>query len=203
MSKKLKKSSSIRVSVRQSNIRDQVEPERKITYDTKNHFQVIFQQNGSVWPSVLPHCCVNVLWASTIIYLDRIYDIDLSFSDKGHTFISMVVSFLIVTRSSITYARFMEASSNLSTVMRSCRELVQYAITFTRHDSSKEAQQWRYAVARKTIVLLRSVVSVLQFETTGEYAWALPALSPQEREAVQKAVQKDHFRTPNMLAMCK
>jgi len=81
---------------------------------------------------------------------------------------SMIVSFLIVTRSNITYSRFMEARTNLSTIMRSCRELMQYAVTFTRYDTSERAKKWRYDLARKTIVLLRSTVSVLEFESSGK-----------------------------------
>lgn len=59
-------------------------------------------------------------------------------------------------------------------------------------------------MARKTIVLLRSVVSALQFPTKGEHTWKMPILNEKEREAVKEAVGEfDSHRTPMILAMCK
>lgn len=177
------------------------EGSQKVQYDTKSHFQVLTQMHGSVWPRVLPHCLLNVLNASVIVLLDRHYGMDISYSDKGHTFMSMIVSFLIVTRSNIAYARFMESRSHLSTSMRSCRELMQYAVTFTRYDISDNASKWRFAIARKLIVLLRSVVGVLEFESTGEHVWKNKVLTDKEKKAVTDAVGEDNFRTPMVLAM--
>lgn len=175
-----------------------------MTYDTNSHFSVLTQMHGSVWPRVLPHCLLNILNVSAIIYLDRKYDIDLSYSDKGHSFMSMIVSFLIVTRSNIAYARFMESRTYLSTVMRSCRELMQYAVTFTRYDTSETAKKYRITLARKTIVLLRSVVSVLQFPSKGEHSWKNPILRDDEAQALIDAVgEEDNVRAPMILAMCK
>jgi len=176
----------------------------RVTYDTNSHFSVLTQMHGSVWPRVLPHCLLNILNVSAIIYLDRKYDIDLSYSDKGHSFMSMIVSFLIVTRSNIAYARFMESRTYLSTVMRSCRELMQYAVTFTRYDTSETAKKYRITLARKTIVLLRSVVSVLQFPSKGEHSWKNPILRDDEAQALIDAVgEEDNVRAPMILAMCK
>mmetsp|Transcript_4516 Transcript_4516/g.6893 ORF Transcript_4516/g.6893 Transcript_4516/m.6893 type:complete len:424 (-) Transcript_4516:293-1564(-) len=174
----------------------------RVTYDTNSHFGVLTQMHGSVWPRVLPHCLLNILNVSAIIYLDRKYDIDLSYSDKGHSFMSMIVSFLIVTRSNIAYSRFMESRSYLSTVMRSCRELMQYAVTFTRYDTSETAKKYRITLARKTIVLLRSVVSVLQFPSRGEHSWKNPILRDDEAQALIDAVgEEDNVRAPMILAM--
>jgi len=174
----------------------------RVTYNSSNHFAVLTQMHGSVWPRVLPHCILNILNVSAVAYLDRAYDLDLGYSDKGHTFMSMIVSFLVVTRSNITYSRFMESRSYLSTVMRSCRELMQYVVTFTRYDTSDKAKKWRLTMARKTIVLLRSVVSALQFPSKGEHTWKMPLLNEKEREAVKEAVgEYDSHRTPMILAM--
>eukprot|EP00979_Chaetoceros_neogracilis_P003237 scaffold569_cov222-Chaetoceros_neogracile.AAC.3 len=156
----------------------------RVTYNTNSHFSVLTQMHGSVWPQVLPHCFLNILNISAIIYLDRKYGVDLSYSDKGHSFMSMIVSFLIVTRSNIAYSRFMESRTYLSTVMRSCLELMQYTVTFTRYDTSEGAKKFRYTVARKTIVLLRSVVSVLQFPSKNELSWTNPILKPEEKQAL-------------------
>jgi predicted membrane chloride channel (bestrophin family) len=174
---------------------------QRVKYDTKNHFTVLTQMHGSVWPAVMPHCILNTLNICGIIYLDRYRGIDISYSDKGHTFMSMIVSFLVVTRSSIAYSRFMESRSHLATVMKSCRELIQYAVTFTRYDTTETTTKWRYSLARKTIVLLRSVVSVLEFETTGEHVWKNKVLDKREKRALTDAVGEDNFRSPMILAM--
>mmetsp|Transcript_16577 Transcript_16577/g.24865 ORF Transcript_16577/g.24865 Transcript_16577/m.24865 type:complete len:534 (+) Transcript_16577:222-1823(+) len=173
----------------------------RVKYDSKNHISVLTQMYGSVWPKVLPFCLLNVVNISAVIYLDRALDIDISFNDKGHSFMSMIVSFLIVTRSSITYSRLMEARAGMTSVMRSCRELIQFAITFTRYDSSPGAQKWRSDMARKTISLLTCVVAVLQFESTAQNAWETPDLTERERFALQKAVGDDNERAPMILAM--
>ena len=114
---------------------------------------------------------------------------------------SMMVSFLVVTRSNITYSRFMEARTDLTLAMKSCRELIQYAITFTRHDRSLRARQWRYELARRTIVLLRIVVSVLEYPTSKIHAWKVPELTNIEKQALLRAVGKSNERTPVVLAM--
>ena len=83
---------------------------------------------------------------------------------------------------------------------------MQYTVTFTRYDTSEGAKKYRYTVARKTIVLLRSVVSVLQFPSTHEFSWTNPILKPEEKQALESIVGEkagDNFRVPMILAMCK
>jgi predicted membrane chloride channel (bestrophin family) len=75
---------------------------------------------------------------------------------------ALMVSFLVVTRSNIAYARFMEARDFLNDAMKACRELTQHMITFTRYEHKIQAVQWRQEIARRTVVLLRTVVSVLE-----------------------------------------
>jgi predicted membrane chloride channel (bestrophin family) len=174
---------------------------QRVKYDTKSHFNVLTQMHGSIWPSVLPHCILNTLNICGIILLDRWYGIDLSYSDKGHTFMSMIVSFLVVTRSSIAYSRFMESRSHLAQVMKSCRELMQYAVTFTRYDNSDAATKWRYMVARKTIVLLRTLVCVLEFPTKGELVWKNKVLTREEQADLKNAVGEDNERSVMYLVM--
>eukprot|EP00549_Striatella_unipunctata_P003470 CAMPEP_0118719836 /NCGR_PEP_ID=MMETSP0800-20121206/29744_1 /TAXON_ID=210618 ORGANISM="Striatella unipunctata, Strain CCMP2910" /NCGR_SAMPLE_ID=MMETSP0800 /ASSEMBLY_ACC=CAM_ASM_000638 /LENGTH=98 /DNA_ID=CAMNT_0006627345 /DNA_START=287 /DNA_END=580 /DNA_ORIENTATION=- len=96
---------------------------------------------------------------------------------------SVLVSFLVVTRSNIAYSRFMQARSELNSAMEACRELVQHAVTFSRYESSAQATQWRAEVARRTVVLLRTSVTVLEYDSKGMDAWKVPELtkSPHER----------------------
>lgn len=174
---------------------------KQVYYETENHWDVLTQMHGSAWPSVLPYCIFNVFNVLLIMYLKEEKGIDLTFSDRGHTFMSMMVSFLVVTRSNITYSRFMEARTDLATLTKSCRELIQHAITFTRYETSDRAKQWRADLARRTIVLLKTVVSVLEFETRQVHAWKVPELTKDEKIAMLRAVGKSNERSPLVLCM--
>ena len=110
--------------------------ERKRRYDSDNTFGVLTQMRGSVWPKVLPYCAANTAWTYCIYWLKHQRQIDVTFPDSGHTFLAAILSFLVVTRSNIAYARYWEARTELSRAMKSCRELVQHAITFSRFDAS-------------------------------------------------------------------
>lgn len=114
---------------------------------------------------------------------------------------SMMVSFLMVTRSNIAYARYMEARMDLSNATTACRELISYATTFTRYDKSANAQKWRMDLARRTIKLLRTMVTVLEFQSKGNHAWKVPVLSREEKLALQSAVGKSNERSPMILTM--
>jgi hypothetical protein len=38
-----------------------VEGEIVVNYNSSNHFQILFQKQGSIWPKVLPYCIANAL----------------------------------------------------------------------------------------------------------------------------------------------
>ncbi len=136
-----------------------------------------------------------------VIYVKNKYDVDFSFSDRGHTFMSMMVSFLMVTRSNIAYSRYMEARMELAHAMTACRELISYATTFTRYDTSQGANHWRVDLAKRTIKLLLAMVSVLEYQSTGNHVWKIPALSLEEKKAIRSAVGTSNERAPMVLSM--
>jgi predicted membrane chloride channel (bestrophin family) len=171
-------------------------------YDSSNHWAVMTQLKlGSIWPKVIKYCIANVVNTVFVVMMQRHYGIDLSFSDRGHTFMSMMVSFLMVTRSNIAYSRYMEARTDLSNAMTACRELVSHAVAFTRYERGDDAKKWRTDLAKRTIKLLTAVVSALQYQNTGIDTWKEPALSAQEKLALKSAVQTSNERTPLVLAM--
>lgn len=173
----------------------------KVVYDSADHWAVLTQMHGSVWPKVFGYCVFNVINTLFVTYMKKEYQIDLSFSDKGHTFMSMMVSFLMVTRSNIAYSRYMEARTELAHAMAACRELISYATTFTRYDKSEGAKHWRVDLAKRTIKLLCVTVSVLEYQCTGNHAWKVPALSSEEKQALQVAVGTSNERAPMFLGM--
>jgi hypothetical protein len=46
-------------------------PIRRVYYDDTNHFSVIFQLYGSVWPRVIPYCIATMLLTLLVWYLKQ------------------------------------------------------------------------------------------------------------------------------------
>eukprot|EP00542_Grammatophora_oceanica_P002347 CAMPEP_0194065714 /NCGR_PEP_ID=MMETSP0009_2-20130614/85623_1 /TAXON_ID=210454 /ORGANISM="Grammatophora oceanica, Strain CCMP 410" /LENGTH=460 /DNA_ID=CAMNT_0038718593 /DNA_START=473 /DNA_END=1855 /DNA_ORIENTATION=- len=146
---------------------------RTLVYDDKQtHWEVLTQIYGSVWPKVLPFCLVNVGWTLLIYALKKKGVIDLTFgSIAGHNFMAIMVSFLVVSRAQITYARFMEAREHLSTAFRSCREIVQFTCCLTMEHQESRAKQWRQEVAYRTILMLRIAVAAIEYRSSRVHTW--------------------------------
>jgi predicted membrane chloride channel (bestrophin family) len=144
----------------------------RVSYTAKNHFQVLFQMYGSAFPQVLPFCAINVLW-TLAIYFMRDYGIaDITFtSTTGHSFMGLLVSFLVVARSRISYDRFMEIRRHLAVAYRSCRELAQFTCVYTFKTKTEQAQEWRQEVAYRTILLLRVTMDTLKWSSTERHMW--------------------------------
>lgn len=173
--------------------------EPSVLYDTTDHIGVIFSLYASIWPKVLPYCIINTAIAFAVNYFDAKSYANLSFSDKGHHFMSAMVSYLLVTRSHIAVKRYMESRDLLSQIMKSCRELVQHTVTFTRYDHSKKAKKWRADIARRTCSMLRAIVSVLRYDIQNEHVWQVAELSKVEKQALLSAVGGCNERSPLVL----
>ena len=117
-----------------------------ITYDSKDHFGVIFSVHGTVWPSVLPLCIINMCITIFVFLLMDFDVVDLTFADDGHKILATMVAFLVVSRVSAAYNRFWEARTLLSKALQQCRQLSILAAAFTRNDKSEGAQNWRRLV---------------------------------------------------------
>jgi predicted membrane chloride channel (bestrophin family) len=145
---------------------------RDVVYDTENHFSVMFQIYGSVWPKVLPWCFAVVAVTYLFIWLRDEKQFDITIKDStGHNFMSILVSFLVVTRVTITYSRFMEARQLLQDLFLACREVVQYTCVLTNQNTSLAAQQWRQDVAYRVILCLRLAMAAVEHKSIGLSAW--------------------------------
>ena len=136
-----------------------------------------------------------------IYYYDSAKILDLSISDKGHTFMSAMVSFLMITRTHVSMKRYMEARHLISELMRSCRELIQHVTAFSRYDQSKKAQKWRAEISRRTCSMLRTVVAVLKYDSKKEHVWQAAELSKAEKQALLLAVGGSNERSPLVLTL--
>jgi len=145
----------------------------RVSYTAKNHVQVLFRRYASAFPQVSPFVAANVVWTLIIYYLKHGLDlIDLTFhSSVGHSFMGLLVSFLIVNRSQIAYNRFMEFRRHLAESYRSCRELAQHTTVYTFQTQTQDAAYWRQEVCYRTILLLRVTMDALLWSATRHNKW--------------------------------
>lgn len=159
-------------------------PIRILQYDDRNHLAVLTQLYGSVWPQVLPFCICNMAITLLVFYFLK----DYTFAPTGHQFMSLILSFLVVTRAKITYSRFMEARGYLEECYKSCRELVQTMCVLTQEDGSPGAQVWRHNVAYRTILLLRVTMASIEFQSQRSNPWEIPELTQTDQEQITETL---------------
>lgn len=167
-----------------------------VSYTAGNHIQVLFQMYGSAFPQVLPFCVINVVWTLAVEYLKQAGVADLTFhSSVGHSFMGLLVSFLIVSRSQISYKRFMNYRNLLAQQYRMCRQLAQFTTVYSFRTQSPEARRWRQEVCYRTIVLLRVTMDALLWSSTEREKWEDEYFKFQERdeEAGEKESASEHF----------
>ena len=164
--------------------RDSYHPIRVLNYDDDSHWKVLTQSYGSVWPRVLPYCLANVALTAVVYYLKHFAIVDLTSDPLGSRYLSLLMSFLVVTRVKITYDNYMWNARCLSQAFQAIRDLVQWTCVLTMSDTSAKAKQWRHDVAYAAIVLLRVTVAVLEFRSNPDQVpWQVPELpaTPENR----------------------
>ena len=136
-----------------------------IIYNAKDHFSVIFSLHGSTWPAVLPWCLLNVVVATIVWFARSRSSLDLTFDGGlGYNYISILVSFFIVSNINTTYNRFWEARGHLATAFHEVAMLAARAALYTAHDTSPRARQWRTALKLRLMELVQTAMFVVQNE---------------------------------------
>lgn len=76
---------------------------------------------------VLPYCILNVCLMLILNYIDVHYDQQwtIEVTTQGHSFMTLVVSFLLVSRVNIGLGRYNQARDCLGVMYREERELIQ------------------------------------------------------------------------------
>lgn len=144
----------------------------RVSYTAQNHVQVLFRMYGSAFPQVFPFCIANFCWTVIVMFLKDNAVIDLTFhSSIGHSFMGLLVSFLVVSRSKISYDRFMAYRRHLASTYRTCRELSQFATAYTFETQTGTAKEWRLEVCYRTILLLRVTMDALLWSSTERAKW--------------------------------
>jgi predicted membrane chloride channel (bestrophin family) len=161
-------------------------PHYSVLYDAEDHWSVLTQMYGSLWPRVLPYCIANV----TVMIMARVikekFWPGIEISSQGHTFISVVVGFLLVSRVQTVLAQYAQARTSLATMYRATRELIMDACVLTQDNKSDNAKRWRYEVAYRTLLLLRTSMAVIDYPTDFIASWKVPELQGEELEDILK-----------------
>jgi len=169
---------------------------------THNSHLLDFATRHHAYRKVLPWCIANTALAAVIHYYGGDIAEDISSSDKGHMFMSLSVSYLLVTRMTIGLNRYMTQRQGLGDVCRSCKELVGYAVTFTRmKQKTDEDKRWRRSVAKRTISVLKTMVAVMKYPSSRQHVWEVDDIEEEDKMASQIAVGDSNERSPLVLAL--
>ena len=136
---------------------------RTVHYKSADHLAVIFQVYGSVWPKVLPHCAGTVTVTAAILAAERYYDTDLTISEWGHQFMSVIVAFLVVSRCTITFSLYYEFRGYVTQILAATRDFVQLTTAMT----PAKAADFRSDATLQALLLVRATVAMLK----GQPAW--------------------------------
>jgi hypothetical protein len=150
-------------------------------------------------PQVLPYCIFNVAISAFIQWLDAKDNISLAISDKGHSFMNLMVAFLIVSRVNISIGRYNESRGYLSTMYRESRELIQNMVVLSGHNTDQRAKEWRNDVAYKVCILLRVAMGVIDYTENFVNVWELDELDDDERAEMTKYIFYDTGNGQNAL----
>jgi Bestrophin, RFP-TM, chloride channel len=131
----------------------------------------------------------------------------LEVTDKGHTFISLLVGFLLVSRVSNALGRYWTARDGIGTMYRICRDIVQMACIFSstyssvskiskvegadadrRNQMVQRGQWFRHILIYRVLALLQSSMAMVSYPTTKVPAWDIPELNGPELNDVRQMV---------------
>jgi predicted membrane chloride channel (bestrophin family) len=165
-----------------------------VQYRDRDHFGVVTQMYGSVWKNVIPFCIFNAAWCFVIDYFHGSDIVDLNIPSSGHSFLSILLSFLVVARVQFTYARFMEARGYLGGCFNNFRELYQCVAVLTENSKSMQAKKWREKVALHLVATVRVMVAAVEFSSHGQDPYdTVPAeFHPKELTEFSKLSSKEN-----------
>lgn len=136
---------------------------------------------------VLPYCLFNVAMMVFLTFLDRHFDFNIEISTQGHSFITLVVAFLLVSRVNTAMGRYNVARDALGSLYRQSRELIQNACVFSATSTDQAAKEWRHELAYRTLMMLRTSMAVIDYPTTDVPAWEIPELVGAEKEDIKNS----------------
>lgn len=139
---------------------------------------------------LLPYCLFNVAFMLALTLVDRYVlpaqNLSIDVTRQGHTFINIVVSFLLLSRVRNGMERYNRARDCLSHMYRESREIVQEACVLSADNADESAKEWRHEVAYRCLILLRTIAAVIDFPVKQKAAWEVPELNGFELDYVSR-----------------
>lgn len=150
---------------------------RTVSYTNRDHLSVITQRWGSVHRKVLPFCATNTLLGIFLVWLLE-HGVDLSISEFGHEFMSILVAFLVINKLSFTLGLYYELQGHLASMNQAAIELTQLAYSFTKRQAQPETKEWRFNVTLQVLSLLKATIDMI-YKGGQENVWEAPFLQDQ------------------------
>jgi len=162
---------------------------------------VIFKIQGSVWRKVLPFCLFNVAITAGIWILHKSLDIHLAFDGGlGYQYMSVLVSFFIVSNVNTAYNRFWEARGFLGKALNAACMLASRAALYSSHDQSDKAHIWRAALQNRLLELVEKSMYIVQHERAAAFNLmgkiVDPDSTPFQKHGLRKSI---HIQKVNKL----
>lgn len=145
----------------------------------KSLWSVLFRIEGNIFIAVLPFCIINCLLLYLVEYLEE--KDDFGFSPTGHGLLTLLVSFLVISKVNLAYERFRSARHFTGNAFLHLRELNQLAITVStsymqqeefnvdNEYSIKGINRWRTSCVDQIVQILDATKRVIQEDKLAQY----------------------------------
>lgn len=179
-----------------SNVTGGRDERHSVQYYSKTNWQILTQMYGSVWPRVLPYCLLNVA-ISAVAQILMANGIDLDMSDASHSFMNMLVAFLIVARINMSVARYNDCRSCLGKMINETRRLLENMNVLTRKMTEPADREWRNETTYRALLLLRTAMAVIDYQSEAKPAWELDELDAKEAAELKQKAQSQYRSDPH------
>ncbi|KAL3941226.1 MAG: hypothetical protein SGARI_000673 [Bacillariaceae sp.] len=136
---------------------------------------ILFRIEGDIICAVLPFCIVNCLLLALVAYYRT--EREIGFSATGHGLLTLLVSFLVISKVNLAYDRFRAVRKHAADAFLELRELIQQVISVSSNDSprdkndelTKQLQLWRMECVDKVSSLMEITVKVVKDKDLANY----------------------------------
>lgn len=100
------------------------------------------------------------------MYYLKSHEYRITFSANGHALMSLIVSYLVVSKVNLSVDRYMSARTYAGQSLTTLRQLNQLVLTFTEGQGAIEARIWRREVSLHARRLAKRPFTVVQSHLT-------------------------------------
>jgi len=105
-------------------------------------------------------------------------------SKMGVTFVGTIVAFLLVSRVNSSLARYNAGRDCLVVMFRESREFIQNLCVFSMDNTDQASKEWRHEVSYRCLILLRTCMAVIDYQSDKIAAWVIPELNGVEKDYI-------------------